>query len=322
MKLALARALVEVASMYGAPRPKLLAALGVDDVSDEHARLPIARVFDAWDLAMRAVRDPALPIHVGRLTTVRRLGLLGYALYTSPTLRDALHALARYHDLINDSGRWSIAEAPSGATIRWARDDADLSLGARAANEQVLASFAAVLREGAAPDARVLEVRLRSPKPARTTAHDDHFAAPITWGASEWAVLLAPGDLEAPVRGSDALLSEYFQTKIAGEVVRRGTASEVASVVATLLASGIPSLATIAARLGTSERTLRRRLADEDTSFDAVVRDVQLDRSRGLLEAGERVREVAFATGFSDASAFSRAYRRWTGEPPISVRRR
>jgi len=326
MQLVFARAVVEAACTRGAPRAALLHALGIADTElhDGDRRVSIGRMYAMWDVAMRAVRDEGLPVMVGKLASVRHLGLLGYALYTSPTVGDALHALCRYHDLVNDSGRWTLDVTRKGASVEWTREG-PLTLGARVANEQVLASFVTVLRESAGPGASILEVRLRSPRPPRTSTHEAHFGGPIRWGAREWAVSISPEQLGATPRGADPILTDYFAQQAKDHLGRanfRGTASEVAGAVTSLLARGIPQISVVATHVGVSERTLRRRLAEEGTSFDTIVQELQRARAQSLLAAGERVREVAFATGFSDASAFSRAYRRWTGTPPKVAKRR
>jgi AraC-like DNA-binding protein len=87
------------------------------------------------------------------------------------------------------------------------------------------------------------------------------------------------------------------------------------------LASGEPSAAAIAQELGMSERTLRRRLEDEATSFREVVEMVRRHRAEQLLQEGRAtITEIAFLLGFSDPSAFSRAFRRWHQVGPREYR--
>jgi len=79
---------------------------------------------------------------------------------------------------------------------------------------------------------------------------------------------------------------------------------------------GPVTLTTLARRLSLGERTLRRRLGSEGLSMRALVDGVRLERARAMLAAGSSVKETAFALGFSEPSAFSRAYKRWTGAAP------
>ncbi|MCW5803036.1 MAG: helix-turn-helix transcriptional regulator [Deltaproteobacteria bacterium] len=84
------------------------------------------------------------------------------------------------------------------------------------------------------------------------------------------------------------------------------------------LGQGAASLPDVARRIGTSSRTLRRHLEREGLTLRGLVDDVRRARADELLAAGTAVKEVAFALGFSEPSAFSRAYKRWTGRAPRS----
>jgi AraC-like DNA-binding protein len=78
----------------------------------------------------------------------------------------------------------------------------------------------------------------------------------------------------------------------------------------------------IAKRLGLTARSLQRRLKDEGTTFNAVREDVRRQLSRRFLEDGLSIAEISFLLGFSEPSAFFRAFKRWTGQTPLEARRR
>jgi AraC-like DNA-binding protein len=78
----------------------------------------------------------------------------------------------------------------------------------------------------------------------------------------------------------------------------------------------------VAKRLGLTARSLQRRLKDENTSFNAVREDVRQQLSRRYLEEGLSIAEISFLLGFSEPSAFFRAFKRWTGLTPVEARRR
>jgi AraC-like DNA-binding protein len=84
---------------------------------------------------------------------------------------------------------------------------------------------------------------------------------------------------------------------------------------------GLPSIDDIARRLATSPRSLQRRLRDEGVTFADLVRRTREDLARRYLkDPGLTVTEVAYLLGFSEASAFSRAFRAWTGRTPGEFR--
>lgn len=98
--------------------------------------------------------------------------------------------------------------------------------------------------------------------------------------------------------------------------------ADVRGAIADALADGQPSKSHIAHRLGMSERTFHRRLAEHGESFRNLATRVRRDAAESMLRSDNHsVAEVAFLTGFSDQSAFTRAFKRWTGETPAGFRR-
>lgn len=278
--------------------------------------------FDAFEIAMRQTRDDSLPIACGKHVTIARCGALGYALYTSPTIADAFACLVRYNGLINSTGRWRLENAGSSAYAVWDRDEQ--TLGQRVANEGSLASFVSVGSELMGSTRAMKSVHVAHPAPRRTAAHEAYFSVPIRWGASQNSIELDAAVFAEKPRGGDRLLSEYF-VGVVKEAQARATehdtwASRVALAVADRLPSGLPTLESIARHLGTSERTARRRLADEGTSFAAVTEQVQRERAARLISGPHPIRDIAFATGFADVTSFCRAYKRWTGRAPSQDR--
>ena len=90
-----------------------------------------------------------------------------------------------------------------------------------------------------------------------------------------------------------------------------------------MLPEGPPSKSQIARRLAMSERTLHRQLADRDESFQTIATRVRRDAAESLLTTSHHsIADVAFLTGFSDQTAFTRAFKRWTGTTPAAFRGR
>jgi AraC-like DNA-binding protein len=313
----LAVPIIEAAHARGVPRADVETIAGAVG-RDSGRRIPIADYLRLWEHAMRASRYPGLPMMVAQSSTLERFGLAGYALYVSETIGHALRRLARFHDLLTDSGRWSIEVEGRDAVLAWHRAG-DRTLGMRVANEQILAA-AVVIFERLLGSLPVVEVRFRHPPPGDLVMHERLFRAPMKFEQALDAVVLPAELLSRASPGFDLYLERYFLKQAEDAVARIGATGQTAVLasreIIALLADGIPSAKTIAARLGISDRTLRRRLAGEGSSFDELVVAVQRDRADAMLQEGRPVREVALATGFSDPTSFTRAYKRWTGHSP------
>jgi AraC-like DNA-binding protein len=322
---AAAQRLVAVAAARGIETAPLFEALGLDEagVADPEGRFPASAMYAAWEVCMRACRDEGFPIEVARATSISKLGLLGYVLYTRPTVGSALQALARYHDLVNDSGKWSLRHGGAETTIAWEREG-ERTLGMRVANEQVLGAFVVLGAYSARGGIPIRRTYFRHAKPRRDDAHVRLFGQAPIWGADSDALVVPRDALDDKPGGANDVLSDYFANAAEQALARVASdgswSARVARVVSASLGSGIPTLQSVARALGTSERTTRRRLASEGVAFDALVQRVQQEQASELLAGTTPIRDIAFALGFSDATAFSRAYRRWTGKAPTEAR--
>jgi AraC-like DNA-binding protein len=150
---------------------------------------------------------------------------------------------------------------------------------------------------------------------------------PPRFGARDVA-LVVPGEVwrrttRARDPGLFAVLDDHARALLArAPSAEDDLVERVRAAVATELTGRAPSLASVARRLGTSARSLQRRLENERTSFAQVVDHVRRERAEAALQAPDvAIGEVSWLLGFSDQSAFARAFRRWTGQSPARWRR-
>jgi len=130
--------------------------------------------------------------------------------------------------------------------------------------------------------------------------------------------------LEAPLVSSDPELLQIL-TRAAEELAKRAPvpptlAAQVGRVLAESLRSGEATIGHVAKRFGMTERSLQRRLKDEGVSFNTVREDVRKQLARRYLDDKLAIAEISFLLGFSEPSAFFRAFKRWTGMTPLEAR--
>ncbi|MFI2616433.1 AraC family transcriptional regulator [Streptomyces sp. NPDC018584] len=167
----------------------------------------------------------------------------------------------------------------------------------------------------------------RHPPPPHRDEYEALFGCPVRFGAERTGAGFPAHWLDAPLVRDEAALDEMLRRAPFELLSRREYGTTVAEQVGRALARSLrssprlPSLGEIAARLAVSPATLRRRLAEEATSYqrlkDAVRRDAAI---AGLAEGGEPIAELAARLGFSEDTAFHRAFRRWTGTTPGAYR--
>jgi hypothetical protein len=126
--------MIDRAVERGADRAALLAAAGPLSKCPPETPVPLVAVFATWEAAMRAVRDPALPIAFARAFALEHYPVLGFATMTAPTGREAVARVVRFGEIVGTSGRWAIEERDDVARLVWSRPG-PRTLGHRVAND-------------------------------------------------------------------------------------------------------------------------------------------------------------------------------------------
>jgi AraC-like DNA-binding protein len=189
-------------------------------------------------------------------------------------------------------------------------------------------SFAFLLslgRRGTGQPLAPLRIELTRDGPA-TEAQEDYFRCPIRFGATADALIMRSSDLDRPFPGHNAELMEILTPALEetlGRLQPKSSFKEhVKVVLKRRLASGRPDISAVARDLGTSERTLQRRITEEGSTFRSLVQDARRELGQKLLsEEAADIAEVACLLGFQDITSFYRAFRGWEGTTPQGWRR-
>ena len=173
----------------------------------------------------------------------------------------------------------------------------------------------------------LLKVECSYSAPRHAALYDDLFATPVTFNSDSLALTIPLQAIHAPVVQSATSLEEFLGHSPADILARPNPhESTSAKVRHTLMASPtdkMPDLAGMAELLTLSGATLRRRLRQEGTTYQTIKDNVRLMEAKRLLTGSElSIADIAVATGFSETSAFTRAFSRWTGDSPAHFRRR
>lgn len=166
-------------------------------------------------------------------------------------------------------------------------------------------------------------VELAYPAPPHAGEYELMFGCPLHFDAEVNRFGFDAKYLDFPLLQDAASLRVYLRDSPADLLGRRDFESSVGEQVRRMLDHGTTTLDAAAARLAISPQTLRRRLAAEGTSFRGLKDQLRRDAAIEALSRGdESVEELGRRLGFSEASAFHRAFRRWTGDSPGAYRRR
>jgi AraC-like DNA-binding protein len=293
------------------------------DIEDPESRIPHDAAVALWDAAERLSADINIGLHAAEWIRPGMLGALEYAVQTCATLGHGLKMLARYHRVLHD-----VAEVRVELRGNWAVLSHRLPLpgGApRQISEFVLAGWLLAFRRICATEWAPLEVRFPHAEPADVSEHRRLFAAPLLFGHERSELRIPRALLDQPLPAADSTLQQIVEAQVGTLLESLPAADSYTDSVRRLLArtlnAGSARLEEIAAQLHLSPRTLHRRLDEEGTSFRRIVCAVRRELAeRHLRDRRMMIAEVAFLLGYSEASAFHRAFKRWTGHSPQAFR--
>jgi AraC-like DNA-binding protein len=312
----------------GVDRDALLGIVGLTASGevDPSFMIPADAYYRFFEATAAADGDPTtLPLRVGASMRSDDYGPFGFAWKSAPTLRGSFDRAARYALVLTSVAAYEVEECFGGAYMHLHRDG-ERRLGMRLSNEATLASIMAISNEVSSEPVRPRAVFVKHAAPDRTREHEAYFGCPVHFGADRDALQVSTRALEAPNRIGDASIARFFDTLLEAEV---GTLDDTVPLerrvldrVSTALSEGVPGLSDVARAMGMSGRTLQRRLSADGTSFQNIVDEARRRLALRMLRHEDPVTlsEVTFMTGFSDQSAFTRAFRRWTGQTPGAFR--
>jgi AraC-like DNA-binding protein len=280
-------------------------------------------VDEALNLAAEQLDDAALGITLAGRIPIGALGLLDYGLCTSASLGDAMRTVARHYGVATQRVRLTLLESADRAALAFDRDPTITH--SRHWMEFSFAIIAERMRATLGQPVAFDEVAFAHEAPNGPERHEAFFGARVQFSQPQDRLGFAAELLDLPLRTASSslagLLADRFrEIEPAADDPFLARAQRA---VVDLLDQGDCSLTAVAAGLRCSARTLQRRLAALGTSHRELLDDIRRERSVQLLGQQQlSVADVAARLGFSETSAFFRAFRRWTGTSPQGFRQR
>lgn len=295
--------------------------LGRATLEDHRARLPLATALRFLRSATSATKDPLFSLRAGRRYDRGTFDLFMRALLAQPDAHAAMASASRLASIpvegleiayVREEGRQRAVFTIDGAPI----DDANLA-------EYVVGLTGCIASQIGGAALRVLDVEFVHAPRADARAYRDAVGAPVSFGSSRSSLSLPDVDLALPDADPvlATLLVDQAEAMLESQPRTRTQSGRVEAFLAARLGEAEVALPDAARALGMSERTLKRRLADEGKTFGALLDELRKSRSMELLsDEALSIGEVGFAVGFASAGAFRRAFTRWTGKSPRSYR--
>ena len=321
---------VETCIALGAPAAQILALVpggraALDQPDERFAGDVVVRVLDA---AAEMTGNDAIGLRVGMQFRPASFLDVGYALSSAGTIKEALEINAHYQALTQEIVRTSLEISGGYARIRCAPALPGVE-EMRRVMEAVYAGYATIgfwlLRDHGSPiDA--MHFRHRDPGPKCREVYETLFGRNVKFGAREDLMVFREDLVVRPLPGENRELVRLLTQRLDGRLaeLREGVSlpQKVRNCLHSQMGRGRPGMAGTAALLGYSERTLRRRLAEEGVSFGDLLQAARKEAAEIFVREGKlSLTDIAYATGYSDQSAFVRAFRGWYGVSPGAYRR-
>jgi AraC-like DNA-binding protein len=309
---------VPAEALLGQPRPVLAA--------HDHVALPAGLWVALLDRAAQALGDPQLGLKLGQAVTARHMGIVGYLMMACATLGEAMLRLERYQRLIYDISTMRIRSRTGGTDYVWSpQPQHGQERHGPLVSETSLTALAQFCRTIAGRGVRPAAVRFIDPAPRDVQPYLDYFGCPVLFGQPEAGLSFDAATLALTVRTADAAILKLMQQQadrlLEGLSGQRPLVEEVRRHISRMLRDGAPDIGQVAAAMGYSARTLQRQLRDCGSSFRDETAAVRCQLAQACLRDPRLgLVDIALRLGYTEHSAFTRSFQRWTGMTPQAYR--
>ncbi len=293
---------------------------GIDNIQ----AVPADHFFELHELLDEKL-GPGFSIRVGQEMKIEDYGVLGLSWRTCSFAGEIFERSERYFKLLSNTYVFKVEQRGDLSDVYLHREPH--RRGLELSNEATLSATVVVLRAMTDTDISPVRVTFKHVSPKDLASYEAAFQCPILFNQSHYSITYQTTDFKTRTAKADLSINRFLVERVEEEtnglqVAGSKLVFDVEKLIKDALPSGIPSIQFIADHLGMSNRTLTRRLSAAGVSYRNLIQKTQEDLAKQLLKNVSRsIAEIAFETGFSEQSAFNRAFKRWTGLSPIEFRK-
>ncbi len=308
-----------LAAGSGRKIPELAAELGLprELLADRETSLTKATMDELWDRALVLSGDDGFGLSLATVLAPGTLGAVEYLFRNMRTLGEAYRQVVRFQNLLQqNTSRWSAVQVADDWAFGYELIP-PIAAAHRHIVEFAFASFVALGRHVASSSWVPAEVSFAHSRGAKLARYRDAFGAVPLFDQKSNEIRLTRATCAIDVAGADGHLAnivrEYAERQ-QSELSRVSIADQVRRTVTETMHRGEVTLKSVAKHLQMNERALRRRLSEDNASFQALVDEVRFDVARAYVDQNRlSTAEIALLLGFSEVGALYRAFRRWSG---------
>ena len=322
MSASLAVRILRAAVAEGGDKREILSAVGLDE---SRLRNPLSRI--SWPVALRFFKilqthlhDPAVHLRLGDKSVTQNFSDIGYATRLETDLASIIKANIQLQPLRQNMVRTTFQSTGQPPYFLWEYSP-DVVQEYATFVEFSVASFARLSRQVLDEAPLLRSLHFQHQPQFDLAVYESTFGCPVQFGMSQTRLEIAGRQVFRPSPFANQALFDAASGRyeFPAKWMMEGKTHLAFSYfyLTSELDKSPPTLDRMAASFGLSERTLRRKLVDEGLSFRDLLDRVRQDMCRlYFMEASRSLGEIALLLGYSDLSAFTRAYKKWTGKPP------
>ena len=267
---------------------------------------------------------PGFSVRVGQQMKIEDYGVLGLSWRTCSWAGEIFDRSERYFKLLSNTYVFKVEKGEEISIVYLLRDAN--RRGLELSNEATISATVVVLQAMTETSIAPVKVSFKHAAPADLKSYNEAFRCELLFNQPHNFISYKTADLETRTAKADVSINQFLVQRVEEEtqgieVNLNQLVSDVEKLIKDSLPSGIPAIGQVGEYMGMSNRTLTRRLSENGVSFRDLIQRTQERIAKDLLKGTSRnIAEIAFETGFSEQSAFNRAFKRWTGHSPLEFR--
>lgn len=303
-----------------------LIGLTPESAADPSVMVPVEAYHDLMEVIAES-EFPDLKFHMKTCRSMRcdEFGVFGLAFKAAPTLRQGFQRIWRYVRLHNRAADFSAGQ--EGDRYCWSMQAPNVGrLGNYLSREAAMGTTLTLCRETTTQDLTARHVQFVHEREGSIDPLVEHFGCVPEFGAQSDALHFDVEHVDRPCTIGDTAIWSFLLSHLDQEVEKQCDPEQsfemrVVEEITKLLSGGVPQLSDVSKSMGLGGRTLQRRLSERGQSFQSLTDEARRQLAQQLIRSSTySFSEIAFLTGFSEQSAFSRAFKRWSGQTPKAYR--
>lgn len=318
---------IAVAETLGANRDAILLEANIEPaiLSNPKARVTVEQAMRVWTAIVKQTGSENIGLECGIKARFQTMGVLGYVMMNSTSILTAWGKLCTYQELVLSIVLHEIHIEGNRVIIKGEMQE-EWQSEFRYTLDFIYASSLTLIKNCTSKDILPIEVGFNFPQPENIDRYHEIFGpAILKFACDNPYMIYNKSDLDNQITGTDPGMFEHFEVLLADTANEHNKINAqsraVKNSIFRRLKAEVPRIEEVSRELAMSVRALQVGLKKEGTSFQSILQDVRKEIAiKQLSKPDFNVTDVAFLTGFSDISVFSRNFKKWTGLTPTEFK--